>query len=67
MLNEAYGLFSEAFAILQQVLTDFIFSVNLFIFWCFSLLYVPCLYVMHLQVTGPMHREVANCCRYVAY
>ncbi|KAL5719875.1 hypothetical protein ACHQM5_012605 [Ranunculus cassubicifolius] len=35
MLNEAYTLFSEAFAILQQV-------------------------------TGPMHREVANCCRYLA-
>ncbi|KAJ6847343.1 clustered mitochondria protein-like [Iris pallida] len=35
MLNEAYGLFSEAFSILQQV-------------------------------TGPMHREVANCCRYLA-
>ncbi|KAK4488643.1 hypothetical protein RD792_004412 [Penstemon davidsonii] len=33
MLNEAYTLFSEAFAILQQV-------------------------------TGPMHREVATCCRY---
>ncbi|XP_020265278.1 clustered mitochondria protein-like [Asparagus officinalis] len=35
MLNEAYTLFSEAFAILQQV-------------------------------TGPMHREVATCCRYLA-
>ncbi|XP_073277929.1 clustered mitochondria protein isoform X2 [Primulina huaijiensis] len=35
MLSEAYTLFSEAFAILQQV-------------------------------TGPMHREVANCCRYLA-
>lgn len=35
MLSEAYVLFSEAFAILQQV-------------------------------TGPMHREVANCCRYLA-
>lgn len=34
-LNEAYELFSEAFAILQQV-------------------------------SGPMHREVANCCRYLA-
>ncbi|KAM7263463.1 hypothetical protein ACFE04_001146 [Oxalis oulophora] len=35
MLSEAYTLFSEAFAILQQV-------------------------------TGPLHREVANCCRYLA-
>ncbi|KAG8363575.1 hypothetical protein BUALT_Bualt19G0036700 [Buddleja alternifolia] len=35
MLSEAYVVFSEAFAILQQV-------------------------------TGPMHREVANCCRYLA-
>ncbi|GER48746.1 clustered mitochondria protein homolog [Striga asiatica] len=35
MLNEAYTLFSEAFALFQQV-------------------------------TGPIHREVANCCRYLA-
>jgi protein TIF31 len=35
MLSEAYTLFSEAFAILQQV-------------------------------TGPMHRDVASCCRYLA-
>ncbi|KAM0941489.1 putative clustered mitochondria protein [Dioscorea sansibarensis] len=35
LLNEAYVLFSEAFALLQQV-------------------------------TGPMHREVASCCRYLA-
>ncbi|KAJ0987073.1 hypothetical protein J5N97_005429 [Dioscorea zingiberensis] len=35
MLNEAYVLFSEAFALLQQV-------------------------------TGPMHRDVASCCRYLA-
>ncbi|GER39391.1 clustered mitochondria protein homolog [Striga asiatica] len=35
MLNEAYTLFSQAFALFQQV-------------------------------TGPIHREVANCCRYLA-
>lgn len=35
MLSEAYVLFSEAFALFQQV-------------------------------TGPMHREVASCCRYLA-
>lgn len=58
MLNEAYTLFSEAFLILQQVRYQIRCpSVNPYILIALALI------IHELQVTGPMHREVANCCR----
>ncbi|KAF6141869.1 hypothetical protein GIB67_003240 [Kingdonia uniflora] len=49
LLNEAYTLFSEAFSILQQVCS------YLFLNFCSRV-------CSSKTVTGPMHREVANCC-----
>ena len=58
MLTEAYTLFSEAFSILQQV------CYSIFLpFWTSSICKLSCLFYNSMQVTGPMHREVANCCR----
>lgn len=62
MLNEAYTSFSEAFTKLQQVnFCTFLICllIFLYLFHHYQLPYVS----FELQVTGPMHREVANCCR----
>ncbi|XP_064959485.1 clustered mitochondria protein-like isoform X2 [Musa acuminata AAA Group] len=59
LLSEAYTLFSEAFSILQQVgsfLSCFLLVLS---FGVLNFSYM-------LQITGPLHQDVASCCRYLA-